>query len=191
MLLCLPSGRPARRTIGPISRLSQSRTLSRANHGVFATRRAYRVESLLGAEIQDPHVVKQRRAPLCGERMIALQKQGKRLPIGPDRDLRVYPGLFFCLIPRVPCDRSSLPVFTTCEIYPKKKLHRRLAAHVLSPDLDLVAVARDRLRMLEYPRFGADKVEGDLLRALASLDIGRVLIFVDTMYKTAFPSRTE
>ena len=55
---------------------------------------------------------------------------------------------------------------------------------MFAPGLDLVPVARNRLSQAIDTRFGADKVERDLLRALAAFDIRGVLVFMDAMYNT-------
>jgi hypothetical protein len=62
-----------------------------------------------------------------------------------------------------------------------------LLAHVLAPNFDLVAVTRDGLGTTIDAGFGADEIESELLRALAALYIGKVLVFMDAMCNSACP----
>ena len=141
----------------------------------------------LRPEILHADIVKQRRAPLCCKRVIALQKDRQTLAGGTDRHLRMYPSIFRCLVPGKPLHGCCLPVFPAREIHAQRKLYRRLAAHVFAPGLDLVAVTGDGLSLLEYARLGADKVEGDLLGAPAAMHVVQVPIFVDTVYNRISP----
>jgi hypothetical protein len=52
---------------------------------------------------------------------------------------------------------------------------------MLAPGLDLVAVTGDGLGLTIDAGLGAHKVKGDLLGALAAVDVVEVLVIMDTM----------
>jgi L-fucose mutarotase/ribose pyranase (RbsD/FucU family) len=43
----------------------------------------------------------------------------------------------------------------------------------------------DRLRLLENTRLGTNEIKRNLLRTLAAMYVGEVLVFIDAMYKSA------
>ena len=147
-----------------------------------------RLSAQLVPQICNARIVKQRRTALRGVAVVTLQKHGQCLAACPDSDLSVYPDILPGLIPGMPGHGRGLPIFAASEIHAQRKLHRRFAAHVFAPGLDLVLVSRNGLGTAEYAGLGADKVERDLLRALAAFHIGRILVFIDAMCNSACPS---
>lgn len=136
-------------------------------------------------QVDHPHVIKQRRAALRGERMMALQEKGHRLAAGLDGNLGMCPGILCRLIPGVPHDRRGLPFLTAGQVDPQRELDGCSTAHMFSPDFNLVAVAGEGLDLAIDAGFGLDKVKGELLGALATVDVGRVLVFMDAMCNSA------
>jgi hypothetical protein len=55
---------------------------------------------------------------------------------------------------------------------------------MLAPGLDLEAVSGNGLGVAPDSRLGTDKVKGDLLGALAAVDVAGVLVLMDPMYRT-------
>jgi hypothetical protein len=74
-------------------------------------------------------------------------------------------------------------VLSTAEVNPQGELHRRGALDVFAPGRDDIAMARDGGNSAVDARRGGGEIKGQLLGTLPTMDVGRVLVPVDTIDK--------
>ena len=105
-----------------------------------------------------------------------------------DGFLRMQPGVFGHLVPGEPVHAGCLMVLSTAEVKPQSEFHRGSTSDVFAPGRDSVAMARGDGNGAVDARRGGREIKGQFLGTLPTMNIGRVLVPVDTMDKRSLVS---
>ncbi len=144
--------------------------------------------SLSWPQVAHADVVEEGGSALGRLGVVGLEEDGHGGTSSRDRFLSVHPGIFGYFIPEKPRYAGCPWVLSTAEVKPQSELHRGSTSDVFAPGRDSVAMARGDGNGTVDGRRGGSEIKGQLLGTLPTMNVGWVLVPVDTMDKRPLAS---